>query len=234
MNIEYSIVMPCLNEEQTLLECIRKARDFFQKKGICFEIIIADNGSTDNSIRIAQIYADLLVEEKRKGYGFALIRGLNAAHGKYIIIGDSDASYDFGNLDPFIFAFNQGADVIIGNRFAGGIYPNAMPWIHRYIGNPVLSGFARILFSNNIHDYHCGLRACTQKAYRKMKLQCGGMEFASEFIIKASLLNLRISEVPVILYPDGRKGKSHLQTWKDGCRHLFLIIRLFLENKYKK
>lgn len=223
--IEVSVVMPCLNEAETLATCITKAQQFFKESGIWGEIVIADNGSTDNSVTIARQMGAHVVHVQEKGYGSALQGGIAAAQGKYIIMGDADDSYDFYNLQPFITPLRNGYQLVMGNRFAGGIAKGAMPFLHRYLGNPVLSGLGRMFFKSNINDFHCGLRAFSKDAYNELALCTTGMEFASEMIVKASLANLKITEVPTTLKPDGRSGKPHLNTWRDGWRHLrFLLL----------
>lgn len=225
MKKEISVVMPCLNEAETLAICIEKTNTFFKVNNIEGEVIIADNGSTDGSQDIAKKAGALVVEIAQKGYGNALKGGFEQASGKFIIMGDADNSYDFSNLSLFVEKLRNGHDFVMGNRFKGGIQKNAMPWLHRYLGNPVLSFLGRLFFKSSIGDFHCGLRGFTADAYRQMNLTTAGMEFASEMIVKAHLLNLKIIEVPTILYQDGRSRKPHLKTWSDGWRHLrFLLL----------
>lgn len=220
-----SIVMPCLNEAETLETCIRKAQLFLKQSQIEGEVIIADNGSEDGSQEIARRMGTRLVEVKEKGYGNALMGGIAAAQGKYIIMGDADDSYDFTNLQPFVSALETGADLVMGNRFKGGIMPGAMPFLHRYLGNPVLSGIARIFFKSAIGDFHCGLRGFRTQSILRLNLQTTGMEFASEMVVKATIRGLNVVEVPTVLYPDGRTRPPHLRTWSDGWRHLkFLLL----------
>ena len=220
-----TVVMPCLNEAQTLETCIKKAQFYFTNNKIDGEIIIADNGSTDGSQDIAQKLGAKVVSISQKGYGNALKGGINQAKGDYIIMGDADDSYDFSKLELFINKLNEGADFVIGNRFKGGIEKNAMPFLHKYLGNPVLSFLGRLFFNSKIGDFHCGLRGFTKEAYQKLELTTSGMEFASELIVKAHLNNLTIAEVPTILHKDGRNRKPHLNTWQDGWRHLrFLLL----------
>lgn len=233
-NMELSIVMPCLNEERTLGRCIEKARQYIANSRIKGEIIVADNGSTDKSCSIASKLADKLVLVEKKGYGSALRAGIKEADGQFVIMGDADDSYDFLALDVFIHALRNGHDLVMGNRFKGGIRPNAMPWLHRYIGNPVLSCIGRILFWNNIGDFHCGLRGFTKKAYDRIAPQTDGMEFASELVVKAVQAGMKITEVPTILYPDGRNRPPHLQTWRDGYGHLKLMLSLFCTHIFNK
>jgi glycosyltransferase involved in cell wall biosynthesis len=225
MSKELSVVMPCLNEAETLAVCIKKALLFFETYKINGEVVIGDNGSTDGSQKIAQNLGAKVVSIPKKGYGNALKGGFEAASGKYIIMGDADDSYDFSNLYLFLEKLKEGTDLVIGNRFMGGIKKGAMPFLHRYLGNPVLSFLGRIFFRSSIGDFHCGLRGFSKEAYVQMKLTSTGMEFASEMIVKAHLLNLKIVEVPTILYKDGRGRKPHLKTWSDGWRHLrFLLL----------
>lgn len=220
-----TIVMPCLNEAETLEICIKKARQFFTTAKIIGEIIVADNGSADGSQEIAERAGARLIHIETKGYGSALMGGIEAAQGEYIIMGDADDSYDFSNLQDFVTALNEGNDLVMGNRFKGGIMRGAMPFLHRYLGNPVLSGLARLFFKSDIGDFHCGLRAFRKDALMGLNLQTTGMEFASEMIVKATMKGLKIKEVPTILYPDGRTRPPHLRTWSDGWRHLrFLLL----------
>ena len=220
-----SIVMPCLNEAETLETCISKAKGFLQKSGMRGEIIIADNGSTDGSLRLAEKAKVSIVHVAQKGYGSALLGGIEAARGEFVIMGDADDSYDFSDLSRFVEALEAGYDLVMGNRFKGGIKPGAMPLLHRYLGNPVLSWLARLFFKSDIGDFHCGLRGLRRDAILALNLQTTGMEFASEMIVKATLRGLKIKEVPTILYPDGRTRPPHLRTWSDGWRHLrFLLL----------
>ena len=220
-----SIVMPCLNESETLAICIEKAQKFISTHSIAGEIVIADNGSTDGSQEIAKRAGARIVHVEQKGYGNALMGGIEAAQGEYIIMGDADDSYDFSSLQDFISALDEGYDLVMGNRFKGGIMRDAMPLLHRYLGNPVLSGVARLFFNSDIGDFHCGLRGFRKDALLTLNLQTTGMEFASEMIVKATLKKLRIKEVSTVLYPDGRTRPPHLRTWTDGWRHLrFLLL----------
>jgi len=217
--------MPCLNEAETIVVCIQKALTFFKANGIDGEVIIADNGSTDGSQETAISLGATVISIPQKGYGNALKGGFENANGKYIIMGDADDSYDFSALSPFIEKLREGNDMVIGNRFKGEIRKGAMPFLHKYLGNPVLSFLGRLFFKSSIGDFHCGLRGFTKEAFIKMELTTSGMEFASEMIVKANLLNLKIAEVPTVLYPDGRSRKPHLKTWSDGWRHLrFLLL----------
>ncbi len=222
---ELSIVMPCLNEAETLAVCIRKAKSFIAKNNVAAEIIVADNGSTDGSGKIAKDLGVVVVNVAEKGYGSALIGGVNAAGGKYIIMADADDSYDFADLMPFLKKLREGYGLVMGNRFTGGIEKGAMPLLHRYVGNPILSGIGKLFFKCQIRDFHCGLRGFTKSAYKRMDLQTTGMEFASEMVVKAILYNIKITEVPTKLSPDGRSGKPHLRSFRDGWRHLrFLLL----------
>ena len=223
--IELSIVMPCLNEAETVVACIEKARDYLEKSNISGEVVIADNGSTDGSQKLAEISGAVVVDVAERGYGSALMGGINAARGKYVVMGDADGSYDFTDLDPFVAKLRDGYQLVMGNRFKGGIQPGAMPALHRYLGNPVLSAAGRLFFRNRIGDYHCGLRGFDKETIRQLDLQTTGMEFASEMVVKATLHDLRITEVPTTLSPDGRTRPPHLRSWRDGWRHLrFLFI----------
>ncbi|MFO1203335.1 MAG: glycosyltransferase family 2 protein [Tabrizicola sp.] len=222
--IELTILMPCLNEAETLETCIRKARDYLDRSGIEGEILIADNGSTDGSQAIAQVLGAVVVPVAQRGYGAALIAGITAARGRYVIMGDSDDSYDFSRLDGFAARLRDGADLVMGNRFKGGIAKGAMPPLHRYLGNPVLSTIGRVLYRTPVGDFHCGLRGFSRSAILKLGLTSPGMEFASEMVMKASLAGLNIAEVPTTLSPDGRSRPPHLRSWRDGWRHLKLLL----------
>ena len=225
MSKEVSVVMPCLNEAETIAVCIKKANAYFENNGIDGEVVIGDNGSTDGSQEIARNLGARVIAIPNRGYGNALKGGFEAAEGKYIIMGDADDSYDFSALSPFIVKLREGNDFVIGNRFKGGIKKGAMPFLHRYLGNPVLSFLGRLFFNSSMGDFHCGLRGFSREAYKKMDLTTSGMEFASEMIVKAHLLNFKIVEVPTILYKDGRSRAPHLKTWSDGWRHLrFLLL----------
>ena len=225
MNIELSVVMPCLNEAETLAICIKKAQGSFIKNNIKGEVVIADNGSTDGSIEIAKSLNARVIHVKDKGYGNALKGGIKEAYGIYVIMGDADDSYDFSNLTPHLEKLREGFDLVMGNRFKGGIKKGAMPFLHKYLGNPVLSFLGRLFFKIPIGDFHCGLRGFRKDAFYKMNLQTTGMEFASEMIVKSKLNDLKIAEVPTILSPDGRTRPPHLNTWSDGWRHLrFLLL----------
>jgi len=222
--VEVSIVMPCLNEAETLAKCIRHAQSAIAKGAFAAEIIVADNGSTDGSQQIARDLGARVVDVPRKGYGSALIGGIDAAKGQFVVMGDADDSYDFEAIGPLIDKLRQGYDLVVGNRFMGGIEPGAMPWSHRWVGNPVLTFISRVFFHAPVGDTHCGLRAFKKDAYEKMRLRATGMEFASEMVIKASLKGMRITEVAVVLRPDGRSRAPHLRTWRDGWRHLRFML----------
>ncbi len=216
--------MPCLNEAETLATCIQKAQQAIERGGLAAEIIVADNGSTDGSQVIAKELGARVVPVARKGYGSALIGGIDAARGRFVVMGDADDSYDFTAIAPLIDKLRDGCDLVVGNRFMGGIEPGAMPWSHRWVGNPVLTLISRIFFHTPVGDAHCGLRGFRKDAYEQMRLRATGMEFASEMVIKASLKRMRIAEVPVTLRPDGRSRPPHLRTWRDGWRHLRFML----------
>jgi glycosyltransferase involved in cell wall biosynthesis len=223
--VELSIVMPCLNEAETLATCIEKARNFLCEHNVAGEIIVADNGSTDGSQEIAAALGVRVISVAARGYGSALMGGIAAARGKYIIMGDADDSYDFSTLGPFIEKLRAGHDLVMGNRFRGGVKPGAMPPLHRYLGNPVLTFVGRLFFHSPVGDFHCGLRGFSRDAVRKLDLQTTGMEFASEMVVKATLQRMRVTEVPTTLSPDGRSRPPHLRSWRDGWRHLrFLLL----------
>jgi glycosyltransferase involved in cell wall biosynthesis len=224
VSIEFSVVMPCLNEAATLATCIRKARNCLARLGIAGEVVVADNGSTDGSAAIATEEGARVISVPVRGYGAALFAGACEARGRFVIMGDADDSYDFSALDSFVDALRAGADLVIGNRFRGDIRPGAMPWKNRYIGNPVLSAIGRRLFGSDIGDFHCGLRGISKDAFARLDLQTTGMEFASEMIVKAVLLGMRVSEVPTVLTPDGRNRPPHLRPWRDGWRHLTFMF----------
>ena len=222
---ELSVVMPCLNEEDTLSACIDQIRESLQQNRIAGEIIVADNGSTDKSAEIAQNTGARVVPVVDKGYGHALMGGINAARGKYIIMGDADGTYDFTQIPVFLEKLRNGYELVMGNRFKGGIEPGAMPALHRYFGNPMLTGIGRLFFKTPCRDFHCGLRGFSKTAYEGMQLRTTGMEFASEMVVKASLFQMPICEVPTTLSLSGRGRRSHLRSWYDGWRHLrFLLL----------
>ena len=224
-NVEVSILMPCLNEAETIEVCVRKAREYLGSRGIKGEVIVADNGSTDGSQALAMKAGARVVRVTSRGYGAALLGGIQAAHGNLIIMGDADDSYDFTDLDPFVDKLRAGYELVMGNRFLGGIKQDAMPPLHRYLGNPVLTGIGRLLFRSSLGDFHCGLRGFWRDSIMSLALTCTGMEFASEMVVKATLRKLRIAEVPTTLSPDGRSRRPHLRSWRDGWRHLrFLLL----------
>lgn len=222
--VELSVVMPCLNEAETLEACIVKAQQALLEAHITGEIVIADNGSSDGSLQIAERLGAKVVHVQAKGYGSALMGGIAAASGQYVVMGDADDSYDFGHIPRFVEQLRKGADVVMGNRFRGGIQKNAMPPLHRYFGNPALTRLGRLFFKSPVGDFYCGLRGFRKDAYERMALRTTGMEFATEMVVKATLLELRIAEVPTTLSPDGRSRPPHLRTWRDGWR----TLRFFL------
>ncbi len=223
--VELTILMPCLNEAETLERCIRKARGFLDRTGIAGEVVIADNGSTDGSQAIAEGLGARVAPIPARGYGAALLGGIQAARGRYVIMGDSDDSYDFSQLDGFVAKLREGWQLVMGNRFQGGIAPGAMPKLHRYLGNPVLTATGRILYGSPSGDFHCGLRGFDRDAILGLGLDLPGMEFASEMVVKATIHHLRITEVPTTLSKDGRSRPPHLRSWRDGWRHLrFLLL----------
>lgn len=217
---ELTILMPCLNEIETLEVCITKAQNWLSSSGVSGEILIADNGSTDGSQSLATSLGARVIDVPEKGYGSALFTGCSAAKGKYIIMGDSDDSYDFSQLDNFYNGLKDGHDLVMGNRFKGGIEPGAMPWKNKYIGNPFLTFLGRTLFKTPSSDFHCGLRGISKQAFEELDLRTTGMEFASEMVIKASVFGLDVVEVPTTLNKDGRSRPPHLRPWRDGWRHL--------------
>ncbi len=221
---ELTILMPCLNEAETLATCVTKAMDYLKRSGIDGEVVIADNGSTDGSQKIAEDLGARVVAVPVRGYGAALGAGIAAAKGRFVIMGDSDDSYDFSRLDGFVERLRAGADLVMGNRFKGGIAKGAMPPLHRYLGNPVLSTIGRVLYATPVKDFHCGLRGFSRQAILGLGLTTPGMEFASEMVIRASLAGLKIEEVPTTLSPDGRSRPPHLRSWRDGWRHLKLLL----------
>lgn len=223
---ELTILMPCLNEAETLELCIDKANSWIAKSGVKAEVVIADNGSTDGSKDIARRLGARIVNVPIRGYGAALYAGCIASNSDYIIMGDSDDSYDFSKLDPFLQGLRAGNDLVMGNRFAGGIEPGAMPWKNKHIGNPALSLVGRVLFKIPVRDFHCGIRGFSKRAFENMDLRTSGMEFASEMVIKARLLGMKISEVPTTLSKDGRSRPPHLKPWRDGWRHLRFMLSL--------
>jgi glycosyltransferase involved in cell wall biosynthesis len=223
--MELTILMPCLNEIETVEICVQKAKRFLEDNGIEGEVLIADNGSSDGSQKAASAAGARVIVVDEPGYGSALGAGIEAAHGQYVIMGDADDSYDFSSLESFVTQLREGADLVMGDRFAGGIAPGAMPALHRYLGNPLLSWLGRLFFGSKVHDFHCGLRGFRRDRIVSLNLLSSGMEFASEMIVKATLANLVIVEVATTLSPDGRTRPPHLRTWRDGWRHLrFLLL----------
>ena len=223
-DLELTILMPCLNEAETIAVCVEKAIAYLTRANVNGEVLIADNGSTDGSQEIATKLGARVVPVKERGYGAALLGGIAAARGKYIIMGDADDSYDFSALDPFVERLREGYELVMGNRFAGGIAPGAMPPLHRLLGNPVLSFIGRLLFKIPVRDFHCGMRGFNVASIRKLDLVTSGMEFASEMVIRSGLEALRMTEVPTTLSVDGRSRPPHLKTWRDGWRHLKLLL----------
>lgn len=223
--LELTVLMPCLDEAATIEACVRAAQGYLSESGLRGEVLVADNGSTDGSPHIAQAAGARVAHVAERGYGAALMAGIQAAQGTYVIMGDADCSYDFSRLQAYVDQLRSGAELVMGNRFKGGIEPGAMPFMHRYLGNPVLSFVGRLFFRNSIGDYHCGLRGFSRESILRLGLVTKGMEFASEMVAKAALAGLRIDEVPTSLCPDGRDRPPHLRTWRDGWRHLrFLLL----------
>ena len=221
---ELSIVMPCLNEDETVEACILNAQRVIEHAQIAAEIIVADNGSTDHSAELARKLGAKVVSIGLRGYGSALMGGIGAASGRYVVIADADGSYDFAHVPRFLESLRAGADLVIGNRFAGGIQPGAMPFLHRYVGNPILTRVGRLFFGGSCGDFCSGMRAFRKDAFQRMELRTTGMEFATEMIVKANLLGMKVAEVPTTLSPDGRSHPPHLRTWRDGWR----TLRFFL------
>ena len=224
--MELTILMPCLNEVETVATCVRKAHSFLKGTGIDGEVLVADNGSSDGSPELAREAGARVVAIPKKGYGSALLGGIDAACGRFVIMADADDSYDFSQLDAFVEGLRAGNTMVIGHRFRGGIRPGAMPLLHRYLGNPLLSFAGRLFFSTDIGDFHCGLRGVDRAATLQLGLRASGMEFASEMIVKATLAGWRIAEVPTILSPDGRSRAPHLRSWRDGWRHLRFLLMM--------
>ncbi len=224
-DLDLTILMPCLNEAETLAFCVRQAVQAIKDSNVNGEVVVADNGSTDGSQAIAEAEGARVVNVPVRGYGAALIAGIEAARGKYVMMADADASYHFEHLPRFLPKLDEGYDLVMGNRFAGAIEPGAMPPLHKYLGNPVLSTIGRVFFSIPVRDFHCGLRAFRRDSILALNLRTTGMEFASEMVVKASLAKLRLTEVPTTLSPDGRSRPPHLRSWRDGWRHLrFLLL----------
>ena len=227
--LELTILMPCLNESATVAGCVSRALSFLDENKIEGEVLVVDNGSTDNSTALASHAGAKVVFEPRQGYGRALITGTNEAQGRYIIMGDDDGSYDMENLMPILQKLRGGCQLVVGDRFAGGIAPGAMPFLHRYVGNPILSAIGRFVCKSDVRDFHCGLRGYDRQAIKDLDLCATGFEYASEMIIKAERANLFVDQVPVTLSPDGRRGgHSHIRTFHDGMRHLKLMLGMGL------
>jgi glycosyltransferase involved in cell wall biosynthesis len=223
--VELTILMPCLNEAATVGKCVEKARAFLQRSGVAGEVLVADNGSQDDSRRLAERAGARVIEVPQRGYGAALAAGISAAQGRFVIMADADDSYDFSRLEGFVAKLREGYPLVMGNRFRGAILAGAMPPLHRYLGNPVLSFIGRLFFRTRVGDFHCGLRGFDRAALLALQPRTTGMEFASEVIVRAALAGWRIAEVPVTLHPDGRGRPSHLRSWRDGWRHLrFLLL----------
>jgi glycosyltransferase involved in cell wall biosynthesis len=222
--VELSVVMPCLNERDTVGVCVRKAVATLREAGIPGEVIVADNGSNDGSVEVAQAEGAKVINIKEKGYGNALKGGILASRGEYVLMADSDDSYDFSHAPRFVSQLRAGSDLVMGNRFRGGISDQAMPFLHRYLGNPLLSGIGRLFFGSPCGDFHCGIRGIRKDSFLRMDIRSTGMEFASEMVVKATLLRMKVSEVPTTLNPDGRNRPPHLRTWRDGWRHLRFLL----------
>jgi glycosyltransferase involved in cell wall biosynthesis len=223
--VEVSVVLPCLDEAETVGTCVRKALGALRELGIDGEVVVADNGSTDGSQALAERAGARVVDVAEPGYGSALLAGIEAAHGRYVVMADADDSYDLAGLGPFVAKLREGYALVVGNRFAGGIAPGAMPALHRYLGNPVLSLVGRVFFRSAVHDFHCGMRGVDRAAFLALDLRTTGMEFASEMVVKATVHGLRVTEVPTTLSPAGRTRPPHLRSWSDGWRHLrFLML----------
>ena len=227
--IEVSVAMPCLDEARTLPACIDEARRAIDRLKLEAEILIADNGSRDGSQSIAENLGARVIDVRDRGYGFACRAAIAHARGRFVVLGDSDDSYDFGEMGPFLDKLRRGADLVMGSRFRGRIHPGAMPMSHQYLGNPVLTGILNLLFSAGVSDAHCGLRALRRESFAEVSWSSGGMEFASELVIRAAQKRLRIDEVPCSLHPDGRDRRPHLRSVRDGLRHLYLMARLKLD-----
>jgi hypothetical protein len=222
--LDLSVVLPCLNEAETLAVCIDKAHESLRRLNLVGEVVVADNGSTDGSQDIARAHGARVIDVPRRGYGAALRAGITAARGEHVLMADADDSYALDDLGEFVTALRGGAELVMGNRFRGGIQTGAMPFLHRYLGNPVLSRLGRLLFDIPVHDFHCGIRAFRRDSIMSLGLRTSGMEFASEMVVRSSLANLRITEVPTTLRPDGRSRSPHLRTWRDGWRHLRFLL----------
>ena len=219
-----TVLLPCLNEAETLEICIRKARNWLKTASVTGEVLIADNGSTDQSQAIAVASGARVVNVPTRGYGAAITAGIRAAQGEFVIVADADDSYSLTDLSPFLDQLRSGADLVVGDRFSGKIYPGAMPFLHRYLGNPILSFIGRLFFGGNVRDFHCGLRGFNKQKVLDLNLKAPGMEFASELIVKSLLAGLSIKSIPTDLHPDGRSRPPHLRTWRDGWRHLRFLL----------
>jgi glycosyltransferase involved in cell wall biosynthesis len=222
--LELTVLLPCLDEAETLADCIRDVRGFLAENDVRGEVVVADNGSSDGSPAIAEREGARVVAVATRGYGAAIRGGIAAARGRFVVMADADRSYDLTTLGPFLERLRGGADLVMGNRFRGGVAPGAMPFLHRYVGNPVLTAVGRMLFRSPVRDFHCGIRGFEREAARRMDLRTTGMELASEMVIKATLLGMRVEEVPTTLSPDGRTRPPHLRTWRDGWRHLRFML----------
>jgi glycosyltransferase involved in cell wall biosynthesis len=221
---EVSVIMPCLNEAASVARCVAKARAALERAGLSGEIVVADNGSVDGSPALAEAAGARVVAAPLRGYGAAYLAGLEAARGTYLVLGDADDTYDFGVVPEFVAALKAGSDVVLGSRFRGRILPGAMPWLHRYVGNPILSGILSVFFGRHVSDAHCGLRAMTRDASDRMRLRSSGMEFASEMVALALRHQLTVTEIPITYYPRG--GESKLRSFRDGWRHLRFMLLL--------
>jgi len=222
--VELSVVMPCLNEGETVGVCVRKATETLRMAGISGEVIVADNGSTDDSAEAARAEGARVINVAAKGYGSALMDGIAASRGEYVLMADADDSYDFAHIPRFLEELRAGSDLVMGNRFRGGIADDAMPFLHRYLGNPVLTGIGNLFFASSCGDFHCGMRAFRKDSFQRMGIRSTGMEFASEMVVKASLLRMKVTEIPTTLSPDGHSRPPHLRTWRDGWRHLRFML----------
>ena len=223
--LELTVLLPCLNEERTIGACVTEARQAIAELGLAAEVLVADNGSEDDSRQVAQAAGARVVKVAARGYGSALRAGIAAARGRYVVMADADGSYDLGQLLPFLERLRAGDQLVMGDRFRGGIAPGAMPWLHRWIGNPILSRLGRLFFSARIADFHCGMRGFDRRALLSLQLHTSGMEFASEMVIRAALAGFRVANVPIRLRRDGRDRRPHLRTWRDGWRHLrFMLV----------
>lgn len=222
--VDVSVVMPCLNEAATVARCVETARRALERAKLAGEVVVADNGSTDGSAEIAERAGARVVRATTLGYGAAYLAGIAEVRGRYLVLGDADGTYDFDAVPEFVAALKAGSDVVLGSRFRGTILPGAMPWLHRYIGNPVLTRILGLFFGQRVSDAHCGLRAMTREASERMQLRTSGMEFASEMVAMALRQGLRVSEIPIVYHP--REGESKLRSFRDGWRHLRFMLLL--------